>query len=129
MDSMLTIPFADHEARIMGKNGSFDYSYNPQGSVYGDFQIIVGQHEGLRQAMRIKMEQGEAKEIYKRRKVIVEPVFGQIKNGGFRGFSLRGKEKVAGEFSLVCMAHNIKNGESDYDRISVSSVWANGYAG
>jgi len=58
--------------------------------------------------MRIKMEQEEAKEIYKRRKVIVEPVFGQIKNGGFRGFSLRGKEKVAGEFSLVCAGHNIK---------------------
>ena len=248
IDDKKQISFADHEARIMGKNGSFDYSYNPQVSVDGDFQIIVGQHvsqnandkkemeaglesiqhaagrypdmisldngyfsgenlkaleysevdayiatdrndkkhsesldeserrlvksdfrydeekncfhcpngevlalknkgtggkhvyqgdiavcgncpffprcsqskkgeartittdkhEGLRQAMRIKMEQEEAKEIYKRRKVIVEPVFGQIKNGGFRGFSLRGKEKVAGEFSLVCAAHNIK---------------------
>jgi len=70
--------------------------------------VTADQHEGLRQAMRIKMEQEEAKEIYKRRKVIVEPVFGQIKNSGFRGFSLRGKEKVAGEFSLVCAAHNIK---------------------
>ena len=37
-----------------------------------------------------------------------EPVFGQIKNSGFRGFGLRGKEKVAGEFSLVCVAHNLK---------------------
>ena len=46
--------------------------------------------------------------IYKERKVIVEPVFGQIKNTGFRGFSVRGKEKVAGEFSLVCATHNIK---------------------
>jgi transposase len=248
IDDKKQISFADHEARIMGKNGSFAYSYNPQISVDGDFQIIVGQHvsqnandkkeveaglesiqnaagkypvmisldngyfsaenlkalersevdtyiatdrddkkhsdslteserklvksdfcydekedcfhcpkdhalklknkgtggkqvyqgdiavcascplfsrcsqskkgeartittdkhEGLRQAMRIKMEQKEAKEIYKRRKVIVEPVFGQIKNGGFRGFSLRGKEKVAGEFSLVCAGHNIK---------------------
>jgi len=248
IDDKKQISFADHEARIMGKNGSFDDSYNPQISVDGDFQIIVGQHvsqnandkkevevglesiqhaagrypdmisldngyfsgenlkaleysevnayiaidrndkkhseslgeserhlvksdfrydeekdcfhcpndqvlvlknkgtggkhvyqgdiavcgncpffsrcsqskkgeartistdqhEGLRQAMRLKMEQEEAKEIYKRRKVIVEPVFGQIKNGGFRGFSLRGKEKVSGEFSLVCAAHNIK---------------------
>jgi transposase len=40
--------------------------------------------------------------------VIVEPVFGHIKNMGFRGFSVRGKEKVAGEFSLVCATHNIK---------------------
>lgn len=70
--------------------------------------ITTDKHEGLREAMRRKMEREEAKEIYKRRKVIVEPVFGQIKNGGFRGFSLRGKEKVAGEFSLVCAAHNMK---------------------
>lgn len=45
---------------------------------------------------------------YARCKTIVEPVFGQIKNSGFRGFGLRGKEKVAGEFSLVCAAHNLK---------------------
>jgi len=54
------------------------------------------------------MEKKESKAIYKKRKVIVEPVFGQIKNTGFRGFSVRGKEKVAGEFSLVCATHNIK---------------------
>jgi transposase len=58
--------------------------------------------------MNRKMEKEESKEIYKERKVIVEPVFGQIKNTGFRGFSVRGKEKVAGEFSLVCATHNIK---------------------
>ena len=38
----------------------------------------------------------------------VEPVFGQIKNSGFRGFSLRGDEKVKGEFSLVCTVHNFR---------------------
>ena len=37
-----------------------------------------------------------------------EPVFGQIKNSGFRGFGVRGKERVAGEFSLVCVAPNFK---------------------
>ena len=64
--------------------------------------------EVIRQHMRERMISEAAKTIYKRRKVIVEPVFGHIKNGGFRGFSLRGKEKVAGEFSLVCAAHNLK---------------------
>ncbi|MDP2180863.1 MAG: transposase, partial [Methylicorpusculum sp.] len=49
-----------------------------------------------------------AKAVYRQRKVIVEPVFGQIKNSGFRGFSVRGKDKVAGEFSLVCATHNLK---------------------
>ena len=49
-----------------------------------------------------------AKVIYGKRKTIVEPVFDQIENSGFRGFSVRGKEKVAGEFSMVCAAHNFK---------------------
>ena len=65
-------------------------------------------YEAHRQAMEAKMAQPEAREIYKARKSIVEPVFGQIKNGGFRGFSLRGLTKVKGEFALVCAAHNIK---------------------
>ena len=70
--------------------------------------ISCDDKEPLRQQMNDKMEQDGAKAIYKERKVIVEPVFGQIKNAGFRGFSLRGKDKVAGEFSLVCAVHNIK---------------------
>jgi len=48
--------------------------------------------------MNSKMATEAAKVIYGKRKTIVEPVFGQIKNSGFRGFSVRGKEKVAGEF-------------------------------
>jgi len=64
--------------------------------------------ESLRQKMNEKMEQESSKEIYKKRKKIVEPVFGQIKNSGFRGFSLRGYEKASGEFSLACAVHNFK---------------------
>ena len=74
----------------------------------GGREIRTDKHEPARQAMNQKMESGSAKEIYARRKVIVEPAFGHIKNSGFRGFSLRGKEKVAGEFSLVCAAYNFK---------------------
>jgi transposase len=238
------ISFADHDARIMGKNGRFDYSYNPQISVDEDNQIIVGQHvsqnatdqkevspaleeiqettgklpekmsldngffsgenletfeesdvdayvacgrqadsqktdqnnrkikksdflydekedcficpqghaltlrksardgtkiyqagadaclgcpdrnrccksqkgsprtiktdgkEPLRKAMYEKMQQEFSRAIYDKRKHIVEPVFGQIKNSGFRQFGVRGSPKVTGEFSLVCTAHN-----------------------
>ena len=64
--------------------------------------------EPLRQKMNEKMEQQSSKEIYKKRKKIVEPVFGQIKNSGFRGFNLRGYEKGSGEFSLACTVHNFK---------------------
>ncbi len=70
--------------------------------------ITTDDKEPLRQQMNAKMEQETSKAIYEKRKVIVEPVFGQVKNTGFRGFSVRGKEKVAGEFSLVCSTHNIK---------------------
>lgn len=70
--------------------------------------INTDDKEPLRQQMNVKMEQQASKDIYSKRKVIVEPVFGQLKNSGFRGFSVRGKEKVAGEFSLVCATHNIK---------------------
>jgi transposase len=70
--------------------------------------INTDDKEPLRQRMNAKMEQQEAKHVYKRRKSIVEPIFGQVKNTGFRGFGVRGKEKAAAEFSLVCAAHNIK---------------------
>ena len=58
--------------------------------------------------MKDRIAKESSKEIYKHSKTIVEPVFGQVKNGGFRRFTVRGKEKVAGEFSLVCAAHNFK---------------------
>jgi hypothetical protein len=58
--------------------------------------------------MNRKMQTPAAQAIYPQRKAIVEPVFGQIKNSGFRGFSVRGKEQVAGEFSIICAAHNCK---------------------
>jgi hypothetical protein len=58
--------------------------------------------------MNKKMELETSRVIYRKRKVIVEPVFGQIKNSGFRRFSVRGYKKTSGEFSLVCTVHNIK---------------------
>lgn len=70
--------------------------------------IQTDKFESARQAMNKKMATKEAKGIYERRKVIAEPPFGQIKNSGFRSFSLRGIEKVEAEFSLVCTAHNFK---------------------
>lgn len=72
-------------------------------------KITTDDKEPLRQAMVDKMTQEESKKIYKKRKTIVEPVFGQLKaNLGFRGFSVRGIKRAGGEFSLVCATHNIK---------------------
>ena len=61
-----------------------------------------------KEKMKVKLETEEGSAIYARRKVIVEPVFGQIKAAqGFRRFSLRGLSKVRDEWSFVCMTHNL----------------------
>jgi transposase len=70
--------------------------------------INTDNQEPLRQKMVEKMQQETAKQVYKKRKQIVEPVFGQMKNSGFRQFHLRGFKRASGEFSLVCAVHNIK---------------------
>ena len=50
-----------------------------------------------------------SQKIYRRRKVIAEPPFGWIKSVmGFRGMSMRGLRKAQGEWSLVCLALNLK---------------------
>jgi IS5 family transposase len=59
-------------------------------------------------AMRAKLRRGGWRSRYRLRKQSVEPVFGQIKEArGFRRFLLRGLEKVTGEWSLLCTAHNL----------------------
>jgi hypothetical protein len=58
--------------------------------------------------MRRKLQTKAGAAVYAARKAIVEPVFGQIKQGrGFRQFLLRGIRKVRGEWALVCATHNI----------------------
>jgi transposase len=60
-------------------------------------------------AMAHRLQTKAGKALYALRKQIPEPVFGIIKSVmGFRQFSLRGLEKVRGEWKLVTMAWNIK---------------------
>ena len=60
------------------------------------------------EAMRQKLKTEAGRAIYKMRKAIVEPVFGQIKESrGIRRFSFRGLENVTCEWALICMTHNL----------------------
>jgi transposase len=60
------------------------------------------------QTMRSKLRTESGRAVYKMRKAIVEPVFGQIKElRGFRRFSLRGKQNVRREWRLVCAVSNL----------------------
>ena len=64
--------------------------------------------ERMRFTMQVKLGTREGHKIYARRKVIVEPVFGQIKAAmGFQRFSLRGLFKAASEWGIVCCCHNL----------------------
>ena len=55
---------------------------------------------------KLKTEAGRA--VYRMRKAIVEPVFGQIKERrGFRRFSFRGAAKARAEWELICLTHNL----------------------
>jgi hypothetical protein len=61
-----------------------------------------------KETMRHKLRTAAGRAVYKMRKAIVEPVFGQIKEQrGFRRFSLRGKRNVSREWKLVCAVSNL----------------------
>lgn len=61
------------------------------------------------EVMRHRLRTSAGKTLYKLRQQTVEPVFGIIKSVlGFRQFRLRGREKVSLEWTLVCLAYNLK---------------------
>ena len=61
------------------------------------------------QRMYDKLQSSTGQMTYRKRKGIVEPVYGWIKEIlGFRRFSLRGTEKVTPEWDLICCATNLK---------------------
>jgi transposase len=73
-----------------------------------EYRTVEAQGRRATGAMRYKMRQPEARQSYARRKTIVEPVFGQLKeNRGFTGVSLRGLTLATGEYLLACLAHNL----------------------
>jgi transposase len=69
-------------------------------------RIPAGLSTRGRMSRKLRTKAGRAH--YARRKAIVEPVFGQIKEArGFRRFSLRGLEAVQAEWMLVAAVHNL----------------------
>lgn len=61
-----------------------------------------------RTAMHKRLRSTLGAAAYRRRKCIVEPVFGQIKEArGIRTFLLRGLAQVRGEWNLICLTHNL----------------------
>ena len=74
-----------------------------------DLSILADTDRTLREEMQKKLSSAEGKLLYALRKVIVEPVFGDIKfNMNFVKLLLRGLEGAKIEYLLSCIAHNVK---------------------
>jgi transposase len=71
-------------------------------------RVLVAQRGRPAGGMRFKLRQPANRRRYARRKVIVEPVFGQLKEDrSFTTLSLRGLVLAKAEFLLACVAHNL----------------------
>lgn len=132
-DSQQLVPMAGQVAANMGRKPeaiSADAGYWSEDNVTDervagiDLHIAIGRQKhgeaieaatgpppeeaSVQEAMRHKLRTEAGHAIYKMRKAIVEPVFGQTKERrGFRRFSFRGKDKVSAEWKLICLTHNL----------------------
>ena len=71
--------------------------------------LTIGPHDAVLRRHRTWMSTREAQEISKRRKQLIEPVFGIIKEQqGARRFLLRGLVNVAAEWTLLATAFNLR---------------------
>jgi transposase len=71
--------------------------------------LMIGDYEGALRRHRDWMATKEAKEAYKRRKELIEPTFGIIKEVmGIRRFLLRGLKNVQAEAAVLGTAFNLR---------------------
>ena len=71
--------------------------------------MAIGPHDAALRSHRAWMSTDAAKEAYRRRKQLVEPVFGIIKEQmGVRRFLLRGLVNVAAEWTALATAFNLR---------------------
>jgi len=102
-------PEAESQARLLGTE-AFIATGRERANEDAAPQIVsvANADDDARLRMKNKLSSPAGKAIYRRRKAIVEPVNGQIKEArGFRRFHLRGWKGVRGEWSLVCACHNL----------------------
>jgi transposase len=87
-------------AQERAKHGASSESTDAKADPAGDANVL--------ERMKQKLQSDAGRALYKMRKAIVEPVFGQIKEcRRFRRFGLRGLENVSAEWKFVCATHNI----------------------
>jgi transposase len=87
-------------------------------------QIEVGPQHAAMMRQRAKRRDPAKRALLRRRQVIVEPVFGILKQGeGFRRWTVRGLENVRTQWALVCTAYNLKKlAQAWKQRLAVGSA-------
>ena len=88
-------------------------------------------YEMHRQEQRAQRAQPHIQHLLQRRKAIIEPLFGHIKhNEGFRRWSARGLEHARAQWSMLCLAVNLKTiwrtGRTDTPPAAGPVAWAAG---
>ena len=74
----------------------------------GDLTVPRAESDSAKEKMKQRLQTEAGRDLYKMRKAIVEPVFGQIKAARrIRDFLLRGMAKAGAEWKLICATHNL----------------------
>ena len=86
---------------------------HPQRTLVRQVAIFVGKHakakEKATERMKRKIDTERGREMIARRFATVEPVFGNLRsNKRLTRFTLRGRQKVDGQWKLYCLVHNIE---------------------
>lgn len=86
---------------------------HPQRTHIRQVAIFLGRHakaaEKASERMKRKIDSEKGREMIARRFATVEPVFGNLRyNKGLNRFTLRGRQKVDGQWKLMCLVHNIE---------------------
>lgn len=97
------------EANLQGLEDKKIDGYISLGREGKSGSVVTSPETPATSRMQEKLATEKGRKTYSRRKELVEPVNGWIKSVlGFRQFSFRGLVKVAGEWTLVCLALNLK---------------------
>lgn len=76
--------------------------------IYVTLDITQEQEAGIIERMKRKIDSPWGRHIYSQRLGAVEPVFGNVTDAiGIKRFSLRGKNKIDGQWKLMMMLHNM----------------------
>jgi hypothetical protein len=86
---------------------------HPQRTLVRQVAIFLGRHEKAQEKaterMKRKIDTDQGREMMARRFATVEPVFGNLRsNKELNRFTLRGRQKVDGQWKLYCLVHNIE---------------------